>query len=226
MAQYSKLEVLTAMEDIGLIPVFYNKDFEVTLGIAKACIRGGARVVEFTNRGDYAYQVFGKLSQYFSESDEDVILGVGSVVDPYTAALYINNGANFIVGPILNPEVAKLCNRRQIVYSGGCGTASEISFANEVGCDIVKLFPGGLVGGPAFVKSVLAPCPWYKLMPTGGASPTEESLNAWFEAGVVCVGMGSKLIVKELVAAKDWSGIEENVRNAIGIIKAFKEKKK
>jgi 2-dehydro-3-deoxyphosphogluconate aldolase/(4S)-4-hydroxy-2-oxoglutarate aldolase len=225
MAQFSKLEVLTAMEEIGLIPVFYNKDFEVAAEIVKACIRGGAKLVEFTNRGDYAYQVFGKLSQHFSESDEEVILGVGSVIDPYTAALYINNGANFIVGPILNQEIAKICNRRQIPYSGGCGTASEISFANEIGCDIVKVFPGGLVGGPAFAKSVLAPCPWYKLMPTGGVSPTEESLNAWFEAGVVCVGMGSKLIVKELVATKDWNGIEENVRNALAIIKAFKEKK-
>lgn len=224
MAKYSKLEVLTAMEDIGLIPVFYNKDYEVALEIAKACVRGGAKVVEFTNRGDYAYQVFSKLSQYFAESDEDVILGVGSVVDPYTAGLYINNGANFIVGPILNAEVAKICNRRQIPYSGGCGTPTEISYANELGCDIVKIFPGGLVGGPAFAKSVMAPSPWLKLMPTGGVSPTEESLNAWFEAGVVCVGMGSKLVVKELVAAKDWDGIAENVRSAIGIIKAFKER--
>ena len=226
MAQFSKLQVLTAMEEIGLIPVFYNKDFEVAAEIVNACIRGGAKIVEFTNRGDYAYQVFGKLSQHFSESDQDVILGVGSVIDPYTAALYINNGANFIVGPILNPEVAKICNRRQVPYSPGCGTASEISLANEIGCDIVKIFPGGLVGGPSFAKAVLAPCPWYKLMPTGGVSPTEESLNAWFEAGVVCVGMGSKLIIKDRVAAKDWKGIEENVRNALAIIKAFKAKQK
>ena len=226
MAQFSKLEVLTAMEATGLIPVFYNKDFEIAVEIVNACIRGGAKIVEFTNRGDYAYQVFGKLSRHFSESGQDVILGVGSVVDPYTAALYINNGANFIVGPVLNQEVAKICNRRQVPYSPGCGTASEISLANEIGCDIVKIFPGGLIGGPGFVKAVTAPCPWYKLMPTGGVSPTEESLNAWFEAGAVCVGMGSKLIVKDLVAAGDWNGIEANVRNALAIIKAFKEKKK
>ncbi len=226
MPQFSKLEVLTAMEEIGLIPVFFHKDFEVAVEIVNACIRGGAKIVEFTNRGDYAYQVFGRLSQHFSESDQDVILGVGSVVDPYTAALYINYGANLIVGPILNQEVAKVCNRRQIPYSPGCGTASEISLANEIGCDIVKIFPGGLVGGPSFVKAVLAPCPWYKLMPTGGVSPTEESLNAWFEAGAVCVGMGSKLIVKDLVAARDWRSIEANVRNALGVIKAFKAKQK
>lgn len=225
MAQFSKLEVLTAMEEIGLIPVFYNKDFGVAVEIVNACIRGGAKIVEFTNRGDYAYQVFGKLSQHFSESDQYVILGVGSVIDPYTAALYINNGANFIVGPILNQEVARICNRQQIPYSPGCGTASEISLANEIGCDIVKIFPGGLVGGPSFVKAVMAPCPWYKLMPTGGVSPTEESLNAWFEAGAVCVGMGSKLIVKDLVTARDWSGIETNVRSALDIIKRTKSKK-
>jgi 2-dehydro-3-deoxyphosphogluconate aldolase/(4S)-4-hydroxy-2-oxoglutarate aldolase len=226
MAQFSKLQVLTAMEEIGLIPVFYNKDFEVAVEIVSACIRGGARIVEFTNRGEYAYQVFGKLSQHFAAGGQDVILGVGSVIDPYTAALYINNGANFIVGPVLNAEVAKICNRRQVPYSPGCGTASEISAANEIGCDIVKIFPGGQIGGPSFVKAVLAPCPWYKLMPTGGVSPTEESLNAWFAAGVVCVGMGSKLILKDLVAAGDWSGIEANVRNALAIIKAFKSKQK
>ncbi len=226
MAQFSKLETLTAMEEIGLIPVFYNKDFEVAVEIVNACFRGGCKIVEFTNRGDYAYQVFGRLSRHFSESDQDVILGVGSVVDPHTAALYINNGANLIVGPILNQEVAKVCNRRQIPYAPGCGTASEISLANEIGCDVIKVFPGGLVGGPSFVKAVLAPCPWFKLMPTGGVSPTEESLNAWFETGVVCVGIGSKLINKDLVAAKDWTGIEANVRNALAIIKAFKAKQK
>jgi len=226
MARFSKLEVLTAIEEIGLIPVFYNKDFEVALEIVNACFRAGCKIVEFTNRGDHAYQVFGKLSRHFSESDQGVILGVGSVVDPYTAGLYINNGANLVVGPILNQEVAKVCNRRQIPYSPGCGTASEISLANEIGCDVVKVFPGGLVGGPSFVKAVLAPCPWFKLMPTGGVSPTEESLSAWFEAGVVCVGIGSKLIVKDLVAAGDWSGIETNVRNALAIIKGIKAKKK
>jgi 2-dehydro-3-deoxyphosphogluconate aldolase/(4S)-4-hydroxy-2-oxoglutarate aldolase len=224
MAQFSKLQVLTAMEESGLIPVFYNKNFEVAVEIVSACIQGGARLVEFTNRGDYAYQVFGKLCRHFSEGDQNIILGAGSVVDPYTAALYINNGANFIVGPILNAEVAKICNRRQVPYSPGCSTASEISTANEIGCDIVKIFPGGLIGGPSFVKAVLAPCPWYKLMPTGGVKATEESLNAWFEAGVACVGMGSELILKDLVAAKDWRGIEANVRNALAIIKKAKRK--
>lgn len=226
MAKFSKLEVLRAMEEIGLIPVFYNKDFEVAVEIVNACIRGGLKLVEFTNRGDYAYQVFGKLCRHFSENGQEVILGVGSVVDPYTAALYINNGANFVVGPILNQEVAKMCNRRQIPYSPGCGTANEISLANEIGCDIVKIFPGGLIGGPDFVKAVLGPCPWYKLMPTGGVSPTEESLKSWFEAGVVCVGMGSKLIEKDMVAARDWKGIEANVRSALAIIRAFKTKQK
>ena len=224
MAQFSKLEVLTAMEGVGLIPVFYNKDFEVALEIATACYRGGAKIVEFTNRGDYAYQVFSKLSQHFTASDEQVILGVGSVIDPYTAGIYINNGANFVVGPVFNPDVAKLCNRRQIPYSPGCGTASEISKANEAGCDIIKIFPAGLLGGPPFVKAIRAPSPWLRIMPTGGVSPTEESLKAWFEAGVACVGMGSKLVTKDLVAAKDWKGIEENVRQALAIIKEIRGK--
>ena len=209
MARFLRLDVLNKMVDLGLVPVFYHGDLEVAKKIVTACSKGGAKVVEFTNRGDFAYQVFGELVKHLAKADPGVILGAGSVCDPGTAGLYINSGANFIVGPILNPDVAKICNRRKIAYSPGCGTASEISYAEELGVEIVKVFPGETVGGPDFVKAVLGPNPWTRIMPTGGVDATRESIYAWFKAGVACVGIGSKLITKELVAQGDWDALAQ-----------------
>jgi 2-dehydro-3-deoxyphosphogluconate aldolase/(4S)-4-hydroxy-2-oxoglutarate aldolase len=222
MAKYSRLHVLNTMVNTGLIPVFYNGDVEVASNIIKACRAGGIRCFEFTNRGDQAHLVFGELVRRFYEDDQ-VILGAGSVIDPGTAALYIQLGANFIVGPALNPEVARLCNRRKIAYSPGCGSVSEISAAEELGVEIVKIFPGSQVGGPAFVKSVRAPMPWTYVMPTGGVSPTEENIRAWFEAGVAAVGMGSKLVRKDLIAGEDWDTITSLARQTLAWIKEVRE---
>lgn len=219
MARFSRLDVLNTMLDIGLVPVFYHQDVEVARCIVAACAAGGARVVEFTNRGDLAYQVFSDLVRHFADEDPEIILGVGSVLDPGTAALYISSGANFVVGPVLNADVAKVCNRRKVAYSPGCGSASEISAAEELGVEICKVFPGAQVGGPAFVKAVLGPCPWTRVMPTGGVDATEESIHAWFEAGVSCVGIGSKLIAKDLVASGDYAAISSKTAEVIGWIK-------
>jgi 2-dehydro-3-deoxyphosphogluconate aldolase/(4S)-4-hydroxy-2-oxoglutarate aldolase len=219
MARFGRLTVLNRMIDLGLVPVFYNGDVEVAKKIVAACAAGGAQVVEFTNRGDFAPQVFLELSQYFAEADPNVILGVGSVIDAPTAALYIAYGANFVVGPILNVEIARLCNRRKIAYSPGCGSASEIAQAEELGVEIVKIFPGKAVGGPDFVKSVLGPCPWTRIMPTGGVDATEESIKGWFAAGVACVGMGSRLVRKDLVASGNWAEITRLVCQVLDWIK-------
>lgn len=211
MARFSRLEVLNAMVDTGLVPVFYHADVEVAKQVVRACAEGGAKVVEFTNRGDFAPEVFRELARYVEREAREVILGVGSVIDEPTAALYIAYGANFVVGPVLNEAVARLCNRRKVAYIPGCGSATEISYAEELGAEIVKIFPGNAVGGPEFVKAVLAPCPWTRIMPTGGVEASEESIRAWFEAGVACVGMGSNLVRKDLVAARDWEGITAGV---------------
>jgi 2-dehydro-3-deoxyphosphogluconate aldolase/(4S)-4-hydroxy-2-oxoglutarate aldolase len=213
------MAVLNRILDLGLVPVFYNGDVDVAEHVVAACAAGGAQVVEFTNRGDFAPQVFLELSQRFARKDPDVILGVGSVVDAPTAALYIAYGANFVVGPILNAEVARLCNRRKIPYSPGCGSASEIAEAEELGVEIVKVFPGSSVGGPGFVKSVLGPCPWTRVMPTGGVDATEESIDAWFGAGAACVGIGSKLVRKDLVAAGDYGSITQKVAQVLAWIR-------
>jgi 2-dehydro-3-deoxyphosphogluconate aldolase / (4S)-4-hydroxy-2-oxoglutarate aldolase len=223
MARYYRMAVLNAMVAFGVVPVFYNKDPEIAGHIVNACADGGAGVVEFTNRGDFAWQVFCELNKSCERERPEVILGVGSIIDAPTAALYISCGANFVVGPLLNPEVARLCNRRKIAYSPGCGSVSEISSAEELGVEIVKVFPGKEVGGPAFVKSVLGPMPWTRIMPTGGVEPTEASIRSWIEAGAACLGMGSNLITKELVDAKDWAGLAQRVAACLQIVKNIRE---
>jgi 2-dehydro-3-deoxyphosphogluconate aldolase/(4S)-4-hydroxy-2-oxoglutarate aldolase len=217
------MQVLNAMSRTGLVAVFYIPDAEVAIGVAKACHQGGLDLLEFTNRGDKAFPVYSRLEAYCAAELPGMITGVGSVVDAPTAAAYVNAGANFIVGPLLNPEVARFCNRRKVAYSPGCGTVSEISQAEELGCEIVKIFPGREVGGPPFVKAVRGPMPWTTLMPTGGVELSEASLKAWFEAGVVCVGMGTNLITQELVKARDYDGIARNVERALGILRAVRE---
>ena len=219
-----RMTVLSAMIDQGVIPVFYHPDVEVCQKVIQACANGGAKCIEFTNRGEFAAHVFFEVTRHFAKADPSVIMGVGSVVDAPTAGVYIANGAKFVVGPLTNPDVAKLCNRRKIPYSPGCGSASEIGYAEELGCEIVKVFPGGSVGGPEFVKAMLGPCPWTRIMPTGGVDATEESLSQWFKAGVACVGIGSNLITKELLAAKDYSGVERKVGETIALIRKIRGK--
>jgi 2-dehydro-3-deoxyphosphogluconate aldolase/(4S)-4-hydroxy-2-oxoglutarate aldolase len=220
MAHFRRLEVLNEILRIGLVPVFHRSDVDDARQIVVACAAGGARVVEFTNRGDNAYRVFSELVTHFAQADPDVILGVGSVVDPATAALYIASGANLVVGPVLNPEVARVCNRHKVAYVPGCATPSEISTAEALGVEIVKLFPGKLLGGPDFVKAVLGPMPWTRLMPTGGVAPERESITAWFEAGVAAVGMGSRLIGRDLATAEDFEALTRRVAQVIGWIEA------
>ena len=219
-----RMAVLTALMDQGVIPVFYHPDVEVCKNVIQACADGGAPCIEFTNRGDFASHVFYEVTRHFDKADPRVIMGVGSIVDAPTAGIYIANGAKFVVGPILNADVAKVCNRRKIPYSPGCGSASEISYAEELGCEIVKVFPGSSVGGPDFVKAVLGPMPWTRIMPTGGVDPDEASVKKWFGAGIVAAGMGSKLITQELLDAKDYAGIAKKVRETVDLIKKVRGK--
>lgn len=206
------------MRETGLVPVFYHADADTAKQVLKACYEGGIRAFEFTNRGDFAHEVFGALVKYAAQECPDMILGAGSIVEPAAASLYIQLGANFIVGPLFNPEVAKVCNRRLVPYTPGCGSVSEVGFAQECGCDLCKVFPGDVLS-PKFVKGLKAPMPWSMLMITGGVKPEEDNLRGWFQAGATCVGMGSNLFPKDVVAAKDWSKITALCREALDIIK-------
>jgi len=225
MARFRRLDVLQTMIDSGLVPVFYHEDPDVAWKVTKAVAAGGARMLEFTNRGDFALEVFSKLIRRCAKEIPTLILGVGSVVEPGTAALYINSGANFVVGPVFNADIARMCNRRKIAYLPGCGSASEISQAEEYGMEICKIFPGTEVGGPNFVKSILAPMPWTLIMPTGGVDATKESIENWFKAGVACVGIGSNLISKERLAAGDFAAISTKTADVLQWIRDLRAKK-
>jgi 2-dehydro-3-deoxyphosphogluconate aldolase / (4S)-4-hydroxy-2-oxoglutarate aldolase len=219
MASFSRIEVFSTMEATGLVPLFYHSDISVAKEVLKACYEGGARLMEFTARGDFAFEVFSELVKYAAKDLPGMILGVGSITDAAAASFYMQLGANFIVTPVYRKDIAIVCNRRKVLWSPGCGSLTEIAQAEEMGCEIVKLFPGGSYG-PSYVKAIKGPQPWTSIMPTGGVSPTKESIEAWFNAGVTCVGMGSKLISNEVIASGDYKGLENKVSKALALIKS------
>ena len=218
MARFNKVQVIQAMHDTGMVPVFYNSDPEICKQVISACYKGGVRVFEFTNRGDFAHELFGELAKWAAAACPEMILGAGTVIDAPTAALYMQLGAHFIVGPNFNAEIATVCNRRLVPYSPGCGSVSEISNAQAAGCDVTKVFPAGNVGGPSFVKNVMAPLRWSNIMVTGAVSPEEDNLTAWIKSGVLCVGMGSKLFPKDVIAQGNWQAITDKCVEALGYI--------
>jgi 2-dehydro-3-deoxyphosphogluconate aldolase/(4S)-4-hydroxy-2-oxoglutarate aldolase len=225
MARFDRLQVLNTLLDDGLVPLFFNSNVETSKQLAGALHNGGSRVLEFTNRGDFAVEVFGALVKECAQHSPGLIIGVGSVEDAATAALFIASGANFVVGPNFNAEIARLCNRRKIAYMPGCATVTEIATAEEWGVEIVKIFPGETIGGPDFVKAVCGPRPWTRLMPTGGVSTDETNLRAWFDAGVACVGIGSGLIRADWVKAGDYAAIQSETQTVLKRIRAVRQAK-
>ena len=221
MARFDKLTTLSKIQSTGIVSVFYNSDVEAAKQVVKACYEGGIRAFEFTNRGDFAHEVFAQVVKFAAKECPEMALGVGSVVDAPTAALYIQMGACFVVGPLFNAEVAKVCNRRLIPYTPGCGSITEVGMAQEAGCDLCKVFPGDVLG-PKFVKGLMAPMPWSKIMVTGGVEPNDENLTAWFKAGAFAVGMGSKLFPNECIASQDWAYITSTCREALLCVEKVK----
>ena len=217
-----RIDVALKMRETGAIPLYYNPDLEVMKEVISACYRGGMKIFEFTNRGDLAHELFADLVKWSRTEMPDLVLGVGTIVDAGTCSLYIQLGAKFIVSPLLNEEMARVCNRRKVLWMPGCATASEINKAEELGAEVVKLFPGPTVGGAKFLKAYLGPCPWTNIMPSGGVSPTRENLSEWFEAGAFCVGMGSQLISKEIIENRDYKKLEETASFAMSIIRKLK----
>ena len=221
MAKFTRLEVVSKMTETGMVPLFYHSDIEIAKKTLKACYEGGARLLEFTSRGDFAHQIFDELNKYVRTELPDMIMGVGSVTDSAAASLYMQLGANFIVTPVLREDIAVVCNRRKVLWSAGCGSLTEITRAEELGCEIVKLFPGSTYG-PDFVKAIKGPQPWTSIMPTGGVSTEEDNLRGWFDAGVTCVGMGSKLISNEILANEDFEVLKTKVAETLKLIKKIR----
>ena len=221
MAQYSRIQVINKMMELRMVPLFYNSDFQVAKNILQACYNGGARLIEFTNRGDFAIEVFSKLIKFASKELPGMIVGIGSVTDSAAASQYMLLGANFVVTPVLREDIAIVCNRRKVLWIPGCGSLSEIAKAEEMGCEIIKLFPGN-VYGPDFIKSVKAPQPWSSIMPTGGVSIEKSNLLGWFKGGADCVGLGSQLISKEVLINQDFKKLEKNVLDTIQFIQKIK----
>ncbi len=224
MARFNKQQVLAKITETGMVPVFYSNNAQTAINIVKACYDGGVRAFEFTNRGDFAHEVFAQVVKFAANECPDMAMGVGSIVDAPTASLYIQLGACFVVGPLFNQDVAKVCNRRLIPYTPGCGSVTEVGMAQEVGCDLCKVFPGDVLG-PKFVKGLKAPMPWSLIMVTGGVSPDEENLTSWIKAGATCVGMGSKLFPKEAIAAANWQTISQKCSQALSYIAKARQQK-
>lgn len=221
MAQYSRIQVVQQMEESGMVPLFYHPDIEVAKAVLNACYQGGARLMEFTNRGDFALEIFTELIKYAITELPGMILGVGSVTDAASASQYMLAGANFVVTPVFREDIAIVCNRRKVLWSPGCGSLTEIAKAEEMGCELVKLFPGSTYG-PGFVKAIKGPQPWTAIMPTGGVSTEESNLRGWFAAGVTCVGMGSKLISKDILTNKSYDQLEQNVKATLRLIQKIR----
>lgn len=221
MAQFTRIQVIQVMEETGMVPLFYHPDVELGKKILKACYDGGSRLLEFTARGDFAFEVFHELNKFAIKELPDMVMGVGSITDAAAASMFMQMGANFIVTPTLREDIAIVCNRRKVLWSPGCGTLTEINRAEELGCEIVKLFPGDIYG-PGFVKAIKGPQPWTSVMPTGGVSTDEDNLKGWFSAGVTCVGMGSQMISKEILDNKDFAGLEKRVRETMALIKKLR----
>lgn len=218
MSRFSRIEIAGLMKQIGLIPLFYHPDVSLGKQILKACYDGGARLIEFTSRGDFAHEVFAELNKYVIKELPEMAMGAGSVTDAAAASLYMQMGANFIVTPSLREDIAVVCNRRKVLWSPGCGSVTEINKAEEMGCELIKLFPGANFG-PDFIKAIKGPQPWTSIMPTGGVTLEESNLRAWFDAGATCVGLGSNLIGKSVLENKDYSGLEQTVRDTLALVK-------
>lgn len=217
MTDLPRLAVAKAIMDIGLIPVFHHGDIEVAKAVVKACFDGGARVVEYTNRGSRASDVFSKLSDWRDDELPRCILGAGTIMDPKTAAIYIDGGADYIVAPTFNRETAITCNQRKVLYIPGCQTPTEISEAERLGAEIIKLFPAS-VATPGFIKAVHGPMPHTRLMPSGGVKYDRGGVAEWFEAGAVALNMGSDLIRRDLVEQGRYEEIQGRVRQCLAWI--------
>jgi len=223
MARFSRIDVARIMKQTGIVPLFYHNDITICKEVVRACHAGGLRVMEFTNRGDFAQKVFAELVKFVAKEFPDMMIGIGSIVDPSAATLFIQNGADFIVSPLFNEAIAPVCNRRKILWIPGCATLTEIGRAEELGAEVCKLFPCDPATSPDFIRAIKGPCPWTDIMPTGGVEPTKENLSLWFNAGACCVGMGSKLVSKEIIISRSFDLLAKKAEDAVQLVREIRD---
>jgi 2-dehydro-3-deoxyphosphogluconate aldolase/(4S)-4-hydroxy-2-oxoglutarate aldolase len=192
MPSFSSEQLLTLLREHPIVPVYYNADSQQAQTIVQACYDGGLRLFEFTNRGDKAFDVFSGLIEYVRTNCPGMALGIGTILTPEDAERFMDAGADFVVQPVTTELIGKLCRTRGVPWIPAGSTLNEIYQATQLGADVVKVFPGNVVG-PGFIKAILGPMPHLKLMVTGGVEPNTESLTTWFKAGVTAVGIGSQL---------------------------------
>ena len=211
------MNVLEKCQQAPIVPVFYHPDADYTKEILKACFDGGLQVFEYTNRGEAALEVFRALVPFVKEHCPGMVLGAGTILTADDAGKFIDAGADFIVQPVITTAVADVCKQRHIPWIPAGATLNEIYQATLLGAELVKVFPGNVVG-PGFIKAIRGPMPHLRLMVTGGVEPTAESLNAWFKAGVTCVGIGSQLFAGENLSAES---LKERIAQLLTILKPY-----
>src|SRR3954465_6015644 len=219
-----KSEIVKLIPEQGLLPLFYNKDADVSVEVLRALYKAGIRSVEYTNRGEAALQNFKKLREVCDKEMVGMYLGVGTIKNAKAAEQFIEAGADYIISPGLVKEVAKLADKEDMLWVPGCMTPTEIIRAEKLGAKMIKLFPGNLLG-PSFLSAVKELFPDLLFMPTGGVEVDRENISGWFKAGVCAVGMGSKLITKQAMENRDYEKITELTRQAIDIIKGVRNSK-
>ncbi|WP_439479635.1 bifunctional 4-hydroxy-2-oxoglutarate aldolase/2-dehydro-3-deoxy-phosphogluconate aldolase [Chryseobacterium aquaticum] len=217
----TKIQLVTsAIVNQGILPLYYNDDETVTINILKSLYKAGIRAVEYTSRGESALSNFKKMIEIRNAEMPEMLLGIGTIKNLQQAEEYYEIGADFFISPGFVAEVAAFLIPKDILYSPGCMTPTEIITAEAAGVTFIKLFPGNALGA-GFMSAIKDVFPNLKFMPTGGVDITKESIESWFKAGVSAVGMGSKLISKDLMAAKDYSTIENETKKVLEIIQTL-----
>ncbi|MBK8292000.1 MAG: bifunctional 4-hydroxy-2-oxoglutarate aldolase/2-dehydro-3-deoxy-phosphogluconate aldolase [Flammeovirgaceae bacterium] len=219
--KFTKQQIVAGMEATGLVPLFSHDDATKSQAVLEASYRGGVRVFEITNRKANSFEVFKHLREAANDLP-GMMLGIGTIMDAKTTLKFIEAGADFIISPILKIEMAQICHDHNVHWIPGCATLTEIVTAKEHGAEVIKVFPGSVLG-PQFVSSIMPVVPDLKLMITGGVEPTHENLKGWFKAGAMCVGMGSHLTTKDIIANNDWTGLQKKVESILTLISEIRK---
>ena len=223
MKQYSKEKVYEVLTAQGVLPMFCHEDIYVCKSLLQAVYDAGARVVEFTNRKPNSLEVFNTLKKYADKKMPGLLLGAGTVMNVKEAKAFAKLDAGFIISPVIDKGVAKFCKEEKIFWCPGAATLTEIVHAQDLGAGLVKLVPAVQLGGPEFVKAVMAPCPWIKIMPTGGVNMEAENLLAWFQSGVKCVGIGSQLFSKDIIENGKYDLVTMQLSQMLQTVKAIRK---